>query len=111
MSAIEGEPEIESVPVEPGMTNTNPIPEEARHITGEDKESNIQGEGTYYFDVKFSAHVPDDRILDFGIRIIVDVEGQYDYNPGYDIVTRGVFYGARMISSQSGTEFLRDDYS
>ncbi len=111
MAAIEGEPEIESVPVETGMTNSKSVPEETRHITGEDKESNIQGEGTYYFDVKFSAHVPDDRILDFGIRIIVDVEGQYDYYPGYDIVTRGVFYGARMISSQSGTEFLKADYS
>ena len=111
MSAIEGEPEIESIPVEPGKTNTKSIPEEVRHITGDDKESGIQGEGTYYFDVKFSARIPDDRILDVGIRIIVDVEGQYDYYPGYDIVTRGVFYGARMISSQSGTEFLQDDYS
>ena len=41
MAAIEGEPEIESVPVETGMTNSKSIPEETKHITGEDKESNI----------------------------------------------------------------------
>jgi hypothetical protein len=110
MSAIEGEPEIETVPVEPGLTNAKTIPAEATKIVGENTESSIPNEGTYYFDVRFTVRLPDNKKADFGIRIIVDVEGQYDYYPGYDVVTRGVFYGARMISSQSGTEFIGEDY-
>ena len=107
MAAIEGEPCIESVPVEPGLTNA---PQEATRLVGDSTESNIQNEGIYYFDVKFSARVSEKRVIEFGIRIIVDVEGQYDFHPGYDVVTRGVFYGARMISSQSGTEFVGEDF-
>lgn len=30
--------------------------------------------------------------------------------PGYDIVTRGIFYGSRLISSQLGTEFSHSHY-
>ncbi|MBQ9606814.1 MAG: hypothetical protein IJV16_06525, partial [Lachnospiraceae bacterium] len=111
MSAIEGEPEIESVPVVPGLTNVSRVPPEATKIIGDNTESNITNEGIYYFDVKFSVRLPDKEIADFGIRIIVDVEGQYDYYPGYDAVTRGIFYGTRMISSQSGTEFVGEGYS
>ena len=107
MKSIEGEPDISSVPVEPGLTN---VPVEATRLAGGNTESNIQGEGTYYFDIKFSARLPEAKRLDFGIRIIIDVEGQYNYYPGYDIVTRGVFYGARMLSSQSGTEFSGDHF-
>lgn len=32
------------------------------------------------------------------------------FNPGYDLVTRGVFYCARMLSAQYGTEFTAQDY-
>ncbi|MBR1742088.1 MAG: hypothetical protein IJ733_09525, partial [Lachnospiraceae bacterium] len=107
MEAIEGEPDVSSVPAEPGLTNA---PAEATKLAGESTESNIQGEGIYYFDIRFSARLPENKRLDFGIRIIVDLEGQYTYFPGYDVVTRGVFYAARMISSQSGTEFVGDDF-
>ena len=33
-----------------------------------------------------------------------------DFYPGYDLVTRGVFYCARMLSTQYGTEFTAQDY-
>lgn len=38
------------------------------------------------------------------------VEGQNDFYPGYDIVTRGIFYTARLISSQLETEFTGSNY-
>ena len=44
------------------------------------------------------------------IRLIINVEAQKDYYPGYQIPTRGVFYCARMISSQVGTEFVNAEY-
>ena len=37
-------------------------------------------------------------------------ELQKDYYPGYQLPTRGIFYGARMISSQLGTEFSGSNY-
>ena len=41
---------------------------------------------------------------------MVDVEAQKDFYPGYDIVTRGVYYAARQISAQKGIEFEHSDY-
>lgn len=40
----------------------------------------------------------------------MNVEAQKDYHPGYDLVTRGIFYVARMISAQMDVEFTADDY-
>lgn len=105
MKSIEGKPQIETVPVSPGLTN---LPPEATHLLGDNRESNISSEGTHYFDIKFTAKIPDNKYVDFGIRIIVNVESQDDYYPGYDLVSRGIFYGARLLSSQSGTEFVGD---
>ena len=40
------------------------------------------------------------------IKLIINVEGQKKFDPGYDIVTRGIFYCARMLSAQKDTEFV-----
>ena len=42
--------------------------------------------------------------------MLINVEAQKDFHPGYSLTTRGVFYGARMISAQKGTEFSGTDY-
>ena len=110
MDAIEGKPTISEVIVEPGLTNSTDNNLESYKINGQSTESNISNEGLYYFDIMFSAKVPNNKMLDFGIRIIVDIEGQYDYHKKYDIVTRGLFYASRMISSQSGREFIGEDF-
>lgn len=96
---IEGTPEVSSVKVNLGETNET--------VTGMPNESKVQGEGSIYYDIRFFAFVPrrEDRI-----RLIINVEAQKDYYPGYQIPTRGVFYGARMISSQLGTEFSGSSY-
>ena len=39
--------------------------------------------------------------------MIVNIEAQNDPHPGYSLVSRGIFYLARMISSQYGTAFMR----
>lgn len=97
---INGDPEIGIKAVNPGESN-------APDIVGENTESVIVGEGKIYYDIKFRALAPSKKEL---IQLIIDVEAQKDYYPGYDLIARGVFYGARLISSQMGTEFAGDDY-
>lgn len=33
-----------------------------------------------------------------------------DYDPGYPLVKRGIYYGSRLISAQYGTEFINSHY-
>ena len=42
--------------------------------------------------------------------MIINVEAQKEYRPGYSLTTRGIFYGARMISAQKGIEFTGKEY-
>ena len=95
---IEGEPEISSIPVAPGQTN--------EAITGQNTEDNVIHEGTVYFDIRFTIMTPGRE----RIRLILNVEAQKKFKPGYDLVTRGIYYGARMISSQKEREFTGSDY-
>jgi len=95
---IEGEPEIAEVPVYPGH-----VPEA---ITGNDTSDKVIGEGEITYDVRFYAITPEEQ----PVKLLLNVEAQKDYYPGYDLVTRGIFYGARMISAQLDTEFTTDDY-
>lgn len=45
------------------------------------------------------------------MKILFDVEAQKSFYPGYPIVTRGIVYGARMISNQVDTEFVIPNYT
>lgn len=101
IALIEGEPEVSQIPVNPGETN-NPF------ITGLSNESKIPYEGTITYDVRFYIYTPDKKNR---IKIIVDVEVQKTYNPGYDLVTRGILYGARMLSEQVDKEFSIPNYN
>lgn len=97
-SCIEGEPEISKVPVAPGQTN--------EAITGENTEDKVAHEGTVYFDIRFTIITPGKE----RIKLIINIEAQKNFYPGYDLVTRGVYYGARMLSSQKEREFTGSDY-
>ena len=85
-----GEPEIGSRRVNPGETN-------ASQITGMANEDKVNEEGTIFYDIRFFAWIPKSREK---IRLIINVEAQKKYHTGYSLTTRGVFYGARMISAQ-----------
>ena len=43
-------------------------------------------------------------------ELIINVEAQNNFYPGYNIVTRALFYCARLLSAQLGTEFSAEDY-
>ena len=109
---IEGEPEVGVVPVEPGLTNG------AARIQGSGMEDVVANEGIVTFDIRFFVRYPEDRkpgnrklTGESGkyVKLLLDVEAQKDFHPGYDIVVRGIYYGARQLSSQKGVEFEKSD--
>ena len=90
---------IGSVAVAPGLSN---LPET---ITAMNSEDAVQGEGTVFYDIRFTALTPEKNGKK--VRMIINIEAQNKPHPGYSLVSRGIFYLARMISSQYGTEFMR----
>ena len=60
---------------------------------------------------------PDDNILRIEskhteelIELIINIEAQNDFYPGYPLLKRGIYYCSRMISSQYGTVFTKSHY-
>lgn len=102
---IEDNPRISIVKVNPGETSQKES--SVRKITGISTEDNIPEEGSIYYDIRFFAYVPESKMH---IKLIVNLEAQKDFYPGYEIVTRGIFYGGRMISAQLDTEFEIPNY-
>ena len=96
-ACIEGKPDVGIIPVEPGHTNPS-------KITGSSTEDTVQNEGTITFDIRFYVRIPNKSTSE-ATKILLNVEAQKRHNPGYDIVTRAIFYAARMISAQLETEF------
>ena len=95
---IEGEPEVGTRKVFPGHT-----PEAIQGLPNEDK---VPGEGWITYDVRFHVLTPEK----VPIKLIINVEGQKNYYPGYDLATRAIFYCARLLSSQLDTEFTPKNY-
>ena len=72
----------------------------SERIEGHQQEDTIIGEGTVVYDIKFDITLPNSK----EVKIIIDIEAQKN-TTDYDLVTRGVFYLARLLSSQLKTEF------
>ena len=105
---IDGEPEVSSRRVHPKGTEmedflADPMP----RIQGMGTEDTSEDEGTVYYDIRFCVYTPSRRER---LKLILDVEAQNDFYPGYDLVTRSIYYCARMLSSQKNSEFLNSDY-
>lgn len=65
-------------------------------------------EGKVVYDTRFEVRVPN---TDTPIELIVNVEGQRNTNLPYDLTRRGIYYSARLITSQKGSVFKNDDYN
>ena len=96
---IEGQPQVSTIPVLPDEGGTV--------ISGLDTEDKSIHEGTVTYDIRFQAMVPGSGEI---IGLIINVEAQNDYYPGYPILKRAIYYGSRMISSQHGREFRASQY-
>ena len=97
---IEGQPEVGVVPVAPDETN-------AARVRGIRNEDATLTEGTVTYDIRFLALAPVSGEL---IQMIVNVEAQDHFDPGYPLIKRGIYYCSRMISAQYGTEFTHAQY-
>ena len=90
-------PEVGSVRVE----DTN-APERVVGISDSDKNL---FEGEIFYDVRFSVSTKDTLS-----NLIINIEEQNDFYPGYPILKRATYYCGRMISAQNGTIFSGQDY-
>lgn len=97
---IEGTPIIAAAGVYPDDAS-------APNIRGSAQEDKTLHEGTIYYDIRFSALAPGSQQP---IPLIINIEAQNDYYPGYPLLKRAVYYGARLISSQYGTGFQSSNY-
>ena len=96
---IQGEPSISRIAVEPETISPR--------IESEQTEDKSGAEGTVYYDIRFHAVAPVDGKM---IQLIINLEAQNDFNPGYPLLKRAVYYCGRMISSQYGTVFVKSHY-
>ena len=93
-AAIDGEPEVAIRSVCPEAVSTL------------ENESKIPGEGKMYFDILFYAVTNDG----YRQKMYINIEAQKSFYPGYDLVTRGIVYPARLISQQMDVEYTADNY-
>ncbi len=96
---IEGQPQVSAVPVLPD--------EDSTVISGMDTEDKSVREGSVTYDIRFRAIAPSSGEQ---IALIINVEAQNDFYPGYPLIKRGIYYCSRMISSQYGREFTGPHY-
>lgn len=97
---IEETPQTEEIGVYPDETNTS-------KISGENTEDNSLNEGRITYDIRFFASAPAQRGLS---RLLLNVEAQNEFYPGYPLSKRGLYYCGRMLSAQYGTEFTGSHY-
>ena len=74
--------EISEIGVLPGRTNRR----EMEKIRGEAQEDAVPGEGELSFDIRFSAYL---RGKKERIKLLINVEAQKNFYPGYSLTTRG----------------------
>ena len=90
---------ISEVPVAPDETGA--------FLRGSDTGLSSPTEGSVYFDILFDAVVPS---KDESVRLLVNVEAQSDFYPGYSLLQRGMYYCGRLLSAQNGTVFSQSHY-
>lgn len=99
IECIEGEPEISKRMVYPGK-------EHSEAIDGMNSESKEPHEGELTFDIRFYMITKEKE----RIKVIVNIEAQKSYYPGYHFEPRAIVYCARMISEQIDREFTTENY-
>ena len=98
---IEEKPQVTEIPVAPDERQNTSV------IQGTGVEDTTITEGTVTFDIRFHAGVP---VSSEQIGLIINIEAQNQFYPGYPLTKRGIYYCCRMISSQYGSVFTRSHY-
>ena len=108
---IIGTPKVASVPVHPDESVTSKISQ-----TG--VEDVTMTEGKIVYDIRFYAKRPTTepsekkQPVENGelLYLIINIEAQNRFRPGYPLIKRALYYCSRMISSQYETEFKESQY-
>ena len=96
---IQGKPDSDRIMVQEESVLTR--------IGNEQTEDSSEGEGTVFYDIRFTALAPSSGDI---IELIINIEAQNDFHPGYPLLKRGIYYCSRMISGQYGIVFVKSDY-
>ena len=76
-------------------------------VTLMNSESTSSSDGTVYYDLRLMAKVPGEE---GEVCVFINIEIQNESGQKYSLVTRGLYYCARMITEQHGTVFTNMDY-
>lgn len=98
---IEGTPEIGAAPVMPDEWAAD------GKIHGDAGEDSRIAEGVVTYDIRFRAIAPGREGY---LNLIINVEAQKDYYPGYPLLKRGIYYCSRLLSSQYDVDFSNAAY-
>lgn len=82
------------------ISKVNLLPQQEK-ILGQQNDDSEAGEGKITYDIRTYVRLPNDEYT----KVIINIEAQKKHDPGYDLVTRAMFYCSRLISSQMNTEF------
>lgn len=88
---IEDELQVSSMAVMPDTTNAS------EKISGMVTEDASVTEGVITYDIRFMATAPH---TEEPISLIINIEAQNNFYPGYPLLKRGIYYCSRMISAQ-----------
>ena len=103
---IEGEPDVSKVAVDQDeMDYMEIVADES--IEGMNTEDNSIKEGRVFYDIKFSAVVPDSQEP---VQLIINIEAQKDDKTPYPLIKRAIYYVSRMISAQKNKVFTGKHY-
>jgi len=93
--------QVDEVSVDPDVEDVD------ASIVGADTEDTSRKEDLVRYDVVFDACIPETGEV---IRLIINIEIQMKTNPGYPLITRAIYYLARLVSRQKGIVFMKSDY-
>ena len=103
---IEGEPKVGEFAVDQDELDREEELSGGR-IEGLNAEDISIREGKIYYDIRFSAVVPDTKEP---VQLIVNIEAQKSSKTPYPLIKRAIYYASRMISSQKNTVFAKSHY-
>lgn len=92
--------EIETKYIEPEtiLVSKAGVSRDSSGIKGLSEKDSTQTEGTVYYDIVFQVYYPGNEEEKIGLYI--NLEAQADYYPGYPLEMKGIYYGARRLTSQ-----------
>lgn len=106
---IEGNPVVSMTPVHQDADGNHILENDisGSRIRGDNTVDESMAEGRVTYDIRFRAVAPRNGEI---ITLIINVEAQADFWPGYPLLKRGIYYGGRLLSSQYGIDFLQSHY-